>query len=737
MLNSYADSYGICGDTQDCGSGVCAADIPYPNVSHESVPSLLDNLVTALYGAFFDPNTQTGYVKKSIQNGRIVWDIPCDPNNTSAINGVPRYEGEGLMCYLLRVFTQFNPASYINLTSPQTISNKTFTTSIFSGGSISGATLSGCTYSDTVPRASVSNYLLGSVIGSVPYQSGTNVTSLLAPGSSGQVLTSAGANQAPYWAAATTVATSAQNLTGGGAYTMVYQQSGGNTQFLTAGTAGQILQCNGNAAAPSWVPAPASSTTATNLAGTVVGSVPYQSGSAITGYTAVGTAGQVLTANGTSAPTWANQSALSVGKATNLAGTTTGSIPYQSASATTGYTAVGIIGQFLQSNGTSAPTWETVTPYASGRNLIQNGNMDIDQRNNGNIITIDGTGPISNWNKFGADRFGFAANYGSPYGISATLGQNSLSGVSAPPGSSKYMGVTETTHYSMLSNDYNVFYQFLDSVSVSRLNYGTSSAATTSLSFYVYSNVTGSQSVTIRASITGGWYAYPTTFNIPTANVWTKIVINNIPSLQSTTGVVNNVAIVWGLSWGGNNQTSTSNTWQNSATAYLFAASNQIFQGVGSYLAISQVQFEINSVATSFEYQPISQILDICQAYYENNYVQGATGFNRLPGYAFNNGYATGAETTYVAGPAGFVNGSKTVYFKKPKVQLPAITIYSTYSGTPGKIYDLNSSTDLTARSSGSTFFAPTSINFLTVTWTQPSAAGIKTSFMWEADTGF
>lgn len=45
-------------------------------------------------------------------------------------------------------------------------------------------------------------------------------------------------------------------------------------------------------------------TTATNLAGGAAGKVPYQSGEGATLFTDVGQAGQLLTSNGTSAPTW-------------------------------------------------------------------------------------------------------------------------------------------------------------------------------------------------------------------------------------------------------------------------------------------------------------------------------------------------------------------------------------------------------------------------------------------------
>ena len=46
-------------------------------------------------------------------------------------------------------------------------------------------------------------------------------------------------------------------------------------------------------------------TTATNLAGGSNGTIPYQSASGTTQMLAAGTAGQVLTSNGASAPTWA------------------------------------------------------------------------------------------------------------------------------------------------------------------------------------------------------------------------------------------------------------------------------------------------------------------------------------------------------------------------------------------------------------------------------------------------
>ena len=111
-------------------------------------------------------------------------------------------------------------------------------------------------------------------------------------------------------------------------------------------------------------------TTATNVAGGAAGSIVYQSGASTTTTLALGTTNYVLTA-GASAPQYVAQSTLSVGSATNatnttyLAGGVAGSIPWQSAVGVTGFTTLGTTGQVLTSNGTSTPTWTTPTAYAT------------------------------------------------------------------------------------------------------------------------------------------------------------------------------------------------------------------------------------------------------------------------------------------------------------------------------------------------------------------------------------
>ena len=405
--------------------GVCAPDIPYPIVSPESVPSLIDNLVAALYGAFFDPTTQTGYITKSIgPNGVIVWDIACDPNNTASIAGIPRNQGEGLLCYLLRSFQQFNPASYISLNSVQTLTNKTLTAPVINGGTISsptissptissptissptisGGTLSNATLSNcTVPLATSagsattagkSTNLIGSIVGSLPYQSATDTTSFLSPGTSGLYLKSQGAGQAPVWDSA--IASVANDLSGGVKGDIPYQNAVNDTTFLAPGTAGFVLQSNGAGQAPSWVaPGTSSQVNADNITGGSAGNILYQSSGSNTAKLTNGTTGQLLTSAGASAPTWTTPSSLAVATANDLSGGVKGDIPYQNAVNDTTFLAPGTAGFVLQSNGAGqAPSWvapgtssqvnaDNITGGSAGNILYQSSGSNTAKLTNG------------------------------------------------------------------------------------------------------------------------------------------------------------------------------------------------------------------------------------------------------------------------------------------------------------------------------------------------------------------
>jgi len=75
---------------------------------------------------------------------------------------------------------------------------------------------------------------------------------------------------------------------------------------------------------------------AVNLGGGIAGQIPYQSGANTTSFSAAGTTNQVLLSGGAGAPTWANQSSLSVGSATT-AGSVANALTIQSPLTGTSY----------------------------------------------------------------------------------------------------------------------------------------------------------------------------------------------------------------------------------------------------------------------------------------------------------------------------------------------------------------------------------------------------------------
>jgi len=126
MSDCGCGSYDSYGDTGAYNS-YCNADTPYPSISHESVPSLIDNLVNALYGA----------ITKDVSSGKVVWNIPCDPANIPAtINNIPRNAGEGLLCYIIRALNLTGASGIVTVNGTQTLTNKTLTAPVINNAPI-------------------------------------------------------------------------------------------------------------------------------------------------------------------------------------------------------------------------------------------------------------------------------------------------------------------------------------------------------------------------------------------------------------------------------------------------------------------------------------------------------------------------------------------------------------------------------------------------------------------------
>jgi len=174
---------------------------------------------------------------------------------------------------------------------------------------------------------------------------------------------------------------SVENIANGALYDIPYQTGDGVTTFLNAGNDGQVLVTHNVSSPPSWENA--STLAAGDLAGGSAGALPYQNSANDTQFLAAGTANYILQSNGASAPSWTGffngtcyqanlaTTATSAGKATNVSNGLAGSLPYQTAPNTTGFTSVGASGQILTSGGTAAPSWTTSTDANTASAIVK------------------------------------------------------------------------------------------------------------------------------------------------------------------------------------------------------------------------------------------------------------------------------------------------------------------------------------------------------------------------------
>ena len=227
------------------------------------------------------------------------------------------------------------------------------------GNATSANTATNATNCTNATTSQTATYLLGGGAGRIPYQANTNITSFLSNGTTGQFLKSNGFGVPPAWSSID-LATRANGLIGGTGGRVVYQSAADTTNFVAVGTAGQVLLSNGNAA-PYWGTV-STVENANRIVGGTSGNVLYQSTAGTTQFVTNGSAGQVLTSNGAFAPSWNTLPVQTT--VANIAGGTNGNLVYQSNANATSFVPNGTSGQILQCNGNTAPTWVNNTAGA-------------------------------------------------------------------------------------------------------------------------------------------------------------------------------------------------------------------------------------------------------------------------------------------------------------------------------------------------------------------------------------
>jgi len=281
-------------------------------------------------------------------------------------------------------------------------------------------------------------------------------------------------------------------------------------------------------------------------------------------------------------------------------------------------------GVLLEANGGTG----TTTGYYGFKNRIINGAMVIDQRNAGASVTpTDG--------QFITDRFQLRCSQASKF----TAQQNQGS-VTTPVGFLNYLGFTSSSAYSIASGDYFMIRQQIEGFNTADLGWGTANAKTVTLSFQVYSSLTGTFGGSLQNSAANR--TYPFTYTITTANTWTSISIIITGDTTGTwVGATNGAGIIFQLGLGvGSTYSGTAGAWAG-ANYFSATGATSVVGTNGATFYITGVQLEKGSTATSFDYRPYGTELALCQRYF---FLSDATA-----GYAYyGSGYqAAGYQASY------------------------------------------------------------------------------------------
>jgi hypothetical protein len=190
-------------------------------------------------------------------------------------------------------------------------------------------------------------------------------------------------------------------------------------------------------------------------------------------------------------------------------------------------------------------------------------------------------------------------------------------------GFTNYLGVTSSSAYSVVTGDTFNIRQQIEGYNIADLAWGTASAATVTLSFKVYSSLTGTFGGALANS--AGNRSYPFTYTISSANTWTSISVT-IAGDQSGTWLTTNgtgIQIRFGLG-AGSTFSGTAGSWAGS-NYFTATGAVSVVGTSGATWYITGVQLEKGSTATSFDYRPYGTEWALCQRYYQQITYAGST----------------------------------------------------------------------------------------------------------------
>ena len=259
----------------------------------------------------------------------------------------------------------------------------------------------------------------------------------------------------------------------------------------------------------------------------------------------------------------------------------------------------GVKGEELLRSNTVSDAYNALNPVMF-RNRFINGDMRIDQRNNGGTVSGHVTYPV--------DRFRVIKDTAAG---TMTMQRSST----APLGFNTSVVYTVGTAYTPGSSENNFFVQLIEGYQTADFGWGTTGAVPVTLSFWVRCSLTGYFGGSLRNGASNKSFIF--SYNVNASNVWEYKTIT-IPGCSDgtwdkTTG--NGVELAWGLSVGATFSNAPGGWYTGnyiSATGAKFISST-----AGATWFMTGAQLEKGTVATPFEFRPFPVEFQLCQRYYE------------------------------------------------------------------------------------------------------------------------
>jgi len=308
----------------------------------------------------------------------------------------------------------------------------------------------------------------------------------------------------------------------------------------------------------------------------------------------------------------------------------------------------------------------------SHKNIIINGDMSVAQRgtSESSVSSINGYNTV--------DRMILRVN-----GIGTwTMSQDTDTPTGQGFANSFKMDCTAATA-SPTAGATLMFRQRIEGQNLQYLKKGTSTAESVTLSFWVKSNKTGTYTAEIvdvdnNRSISK-------TYTIDSASTWEK---KTITFAGDTTGTLDNdnaysfELVLW-LGAGSDFTSGTLNTSWNTVVNANRVSSSQVnlADNTANDWAMTGVQLEANTTATSYNFEPFDVNLARCQRYFQKSYNTTVD-----PGTSTNTGMTSTARIQNTVS-----NRPVNVHFRPIMRTTPTVTVYSLV-GTQGSVSDTGTS---------------------------------------------